>query len=68
MTSKRSLERRLDRADPEHEDDRILVVSIGGEPGRGGWFTYDEYEQEFGQLPESEFNYHINMHGDDVEA
>lgn len=68
MTSIRELERRLDRADPEHEDGRIFVVRIGGDYERGGWYTYEEYEQAFGELPDSEFNYHINMHGDDDET
>jgi hypothetical protein len=60
MTSKREVANRLDQLDPGH-DERIFVVAIGGEPGRGGWYTLDEYEQEFGDRPESTFNYH-NTH------
>lgn len=64
MTTKRDLERRLDAVDPDHDDDRIHVVCIGGEPGRSGWYTHEEYEQVFGDLPESEFEFTI-MHSDD---
>lgn len=67
MTSKRSLERRLDRADTEHEDDRIHVVRIGGDYERAGWYTYEEYEEEFGELPDSGFTFNV-MYGDDDDS
>lgn len=63
MTSKREIEHRLDRLDPGHED-RIFVVQIdkSGEnhEERSRWYTYGEYEREFGELPESEFTFTIN--------
>lgn len=45
MTSKRNIKNRLDRVDPEHETERIFVVSMGGEPEQGGWLTPEEYAE-----------------------
>jgi len=57
--TKRTLERRLDDAD-DSPDDRMFAVSIGGDPDAPtGWLSPDEYEQYYGDLPDSTFEFHI---------
>lgn len=53
------LDSRLDALEAEN-DERIYVVSVGGDEERSGWFTPEEYEQQYGERPDSAFTVTIN--------
>ena len=72
MTSKRNIEHRLGEieGDKEASGDGFRIIQIGGDPDRGGWYSWnaenDVYENEHGyeippeDAPESEFEFTID--------
>lgn len=62
--SKRELERAVDDLAGDGGTDDIFVVAIGGDPNRpAGWLTPEEYEQHYGDRPESDFTFTVNPGG-----
>lgn len=60
--SQREVERAIGSLEEsEPDDDRVYVVSIGGDPDSpSGWMSHEEHEQHFGERPDSGFNLHMS--------